>query len=108
MPHYADGLEALTGDIVYGTTYNRQGRLVVGTVVSVTPGSDSCNCIVAFVTVHELPDLGDRNWWEITKIMSVQPKTFHSGGKTFVVEPDVDHGETRAFSLIRRADGTRP
>lgn len=50
MPHYKDGTPAQIGDIVKGTVYNEgRGQPVVGTMVSITPGTDSCNCSVAFL-----------------------------------------------------------
>lgn len=60
MPHYADGTVAMVGDVVRGKGYNVKGpdgelREIVGTVVSIVPGSDSCNVKVAHVELHELP-----------------------------------------------------
>lgn len=48
MPHYANGREAKVGDVVVGRGYNVKGsdgtlREITGLVVSVTPGSASCN-----------------------------------------------------------------
>lgn len=51
--HYKDGTPAAIGDKVKGKPYNTIGE-VVGEMVSITPGSDSCNCIVAFVEVFDL------------------------------------------------------
>jgi len=51
--HYKDGTPAAIGDKVKGKPYNTIGE-VVGEMVSITPGSDSCNCIVAFVEVFPL------------------------------------------------------
>ena len=50
MPHYKDGTEATIGDQVFGKLYNTPG-LRAGTIVSITPGVDSCNCMVEFVMV---------------------------------------------------------
>jgi hypothetical protein len=46
--HYANGREAKVGDRVVGRTYNTKG-LVAGTLVSVTPGPDTCSAKVAFL-----------------------------------------------------------
>jgi hypothetical protein len=46
--HYKNGREAKVGDPVIGTAYNTKG-VIVGRMVSITPGSASCNCTVAFV-----------------------------------------------------------
>lgn len=48
MPHYADGIEAKVGDQVVGKLYNTQGPRA-GTIISITPGADSCNAQVAFM-----------------------------------------------------------
>jgi hypothetical protein len=47
MPHYADGTEAKIGDHVTGQLYNTVGK-VAGTIVSITPGQDSCNAMVQY------------------------------------------------------------
>jgi hypothetical protein len=59
MPHYKDGSEAKVGDFVRGVPYNvkdSQGepREVCGTLISITPGQDACNCMVAFVEELDL------------------------------------------------------
>lgn len=48
MPHYRDGTEAKVGDQVTGKLYNTDG-VRAGTIISITPGSDSCNAMVAFI-----------------------------------------------------------
>lgn len=48
MPHYANGIEAHVGDHVTGHCYNTPG-LVAGTIVSITPGTTSCNAQVEFL-----------------------------------------------------------
>lgn len=47
MPHYADGTEAKVGDTVHGRLYNTPG-VRVGKIISITPGQDVCNAMVAF------------------------------------------------------------
>jgi hypothetical protein len=47
MPHYKDGSEAKIGDQVYGKLYNTEG-LRAGTILSITPGVESCNALVGF------------------------------------------------------------
>jgi hypothetical protein len=49
MPHYKDGTPAEIGDFVKGVPYNNGGKEIVGTMVQITEGTESCNCIVAFV-----------------------------------------------------------
>jgi hypothetical protein len=48
--HYRNGREAKVGDPVVGRTYNRKG-LQAGTLVSVTPGPDTCSAMVAVIVV---------------------------------------------------------
>ncbi len=52
--HYKDGQKAEIGDIVKGVPYNTGGKTVVGELIQVTPGSESCNCIVAFVMIENI------------------------------------------------------
>lgn len=49
--HYKDGTIAQVGDLVKGTTYNTGGVVVVGTLVGITPGVESCNARVALAFV---------------------------------------------------------
>ena len=51
MPHYEDGTPATVGDHVVGKTYNLGGKVISGTLISITPGADSCNCIVAYAEI---------------------------------------------------------
>lgn len=46
MPHYKDGTEAKIGDQVIGRGYNVK-HVISGVVVSLTPGTDTCNLSVA-------------------------------------------------------------
>lgn len=48
MPHYKDGTEAKVGDQVVGRLYNTEGTRA-GTIISITPGAESCNAMVAFI-----------------------------------------------------------
>lgn len=54
--HYRNGREAKVGDLVVGRCYNTKG-LVAGTLVSITPGMDSCSAKVAWQTTKILPTL---------------------------------------------------
>lgn len=58
MPHYANGTEARVGDQVFGPLYNTLGDRA-GTIISITPGQDTCNAMVAFIELVALPDDGD-------------------------------------------------
>jgi hypothetical protein len=54
--HYRNGREAKVGDPVVGTTYNRKGQ-VAGTLVSLTPGTDTCSAKVGFLETIPLSDV---------------------------------------------------
>lgn len=47
MPHYENGTEARVGDQVSGKLFNTDG-IRAGTIISITPGVESCNALVAF------------------------------------------------------------
>ena len=54
VPHYRDGSPAAVGHVVRGKGYNLKNadgtlREFIGTVVGVTPGSESCNIQVAHI-----------------------------------------------------------
>jgi hypothetical protein len=59
--HYANGRKAIVGDHVVGTVYNTKG-IIAGTLVSLTPGIDSCSAQVEFhvVVPKHLADLGEK------------------------------------------------
>lgn len=46
--HYMNGRQANVGDPVVGTVFNHKG-VVAGTLVSLTPGPDSCSAMVGFL-----------------------------------------------------------
>lgn len=76
MPHYKDGTPAEIGDLVKGVPYNTHGKAVVGTLVQITEGTESCNCIVAFV----------------------DPFTVEAGSQLYQLQPHVK-------SIVRRKGG---
>jgi len=52
--HYKNGREAKVGDHVVGTCFNTkdendQLKIISGTLISLTPGNDSCSAMVGFV-----------------------------------------------------------
>lgn len=96
MPHYQDGTEAKNGDLVVGKTYNLHGRTIVGTVIEIIPGSDSCNLRVAFADVSTRPDAtvdGHGIVYRSSTTMDHEPR---------VIKPGYDYGETKAFTLVER------
>src|SRR4051812_44898968 len=101
MPHYSDGHEAQVGDIVAGTTYNRNNRFIVGTVVSVTPG-EACNCVVAFITTEVHEGVEARGNWHGIQSKLAKSMIFASGPDTILIQPDYDYGATLDFTLVMR------
>jgi hypothetical protein len=56
MPHYADGSEAKVGDQVTGKLYNSGSEPKAGTIISITPGVESCNAMVQFTELVPLEE----------------------------------------------------
>lgn len=54
--HYKNGREAKIGDAVVGTVFNNGGRIVAGTLVSVTPGPDSCSAMVGYTVTAKIDE----------------------------------------------------
>jgi len=50
MSHYKNGTPAKVGDLVVGPVYNTKGP-VAGTITSISPGMDACNCKVRFIAL---------------------------------------------------------
>jgi hypothetical protein len=98
MPHYQDGTQAKTGDLVVGKTYNMDGRTIVGTVLEVIPGTDSCNLRVAFADISTRPDATVDGRGIVYG--HTQPAYL---GVQSVIKAAYDYGETKAFKLIERA-----
>ena len=108
MPHYKDGTRAEVGDLVKGKSYNIDHE-VVGTVVQITEGTDSCNLIVALVEAKVSPvPLSTLLSLGISPPMLSRPK----GGRlklfgatplefeTVVLMARYDYGETQEFEKI--------
>lgn len=74
MPHYADGTEANTGDVVTGIGYNVK-HPISGVVVAVVPDSEACNIQVMHTSVYRAFD------------------------KTFPCQ-SIEYGETKAFTKV--------
>jgi hypothetical protein len=98
MPHYADGTEAQLGDNVKGKPYNTPHE-VTGVVVGLVQGSESCNLRVAFTRpFHRTKDFG------IGDERGVYIKGYDPVMAGVSVTIEVDYGETKAFTLIARAE----
>ena len=91
MAHYKDGSPAQVGDLVKGKPYNTP-REIVGDIVSITSGTETCNCQVAFAErVH--PEAPDFYGGALTLVRS-------AGGDRVFLAVKVDYGETKAFEKI--------
>lgn len=92
MPHYRDGTPAQVGDLVKGKPYNTP-REIVGEIISVTPGSESCNCMVAFAEI--LPDGNPIPLGPLPAYVAQR-----SDGHKIVILAKTDYGETKAFEKV--------
>ena len=105
MPHYIDGTEAKLGDVVRGVSYNTKGKEVVGTIVQITPGSDTCNCIITWIESIGLPTLPDNKTWNEVLYNSglYNVKTVgYPPNPVSVLTIQQDYGECKAFTLLKR------
>jgi hypothetical protein len=94
MPHYKDIREARVGDSVQGVTNNLGGRTVVGTILSLTPGSESANCQVGFLdTVLAKEFTG----WQAGALFRNQ------SGELYMLIPKVDYADIRNLQKIGAA-----
>lgn len=104
--HYKDGTEAKVGDLVKGTAYNTKNpdkspKTIVGTMLQITPGSETCNCIVAFTEVVEATSLDT-----LQAVMADSPKFYpylNEGRRVFLISR-TDYSECKAFELVARPD----
>lgn len=102
--HYKCGTEAKVGDLVKGTTYN-QPNIIVGTVLGITPGSETCNCRVGFLRAQKLDFLPKTGVYTATLNMSRElTGVFQRDNET---DPNwmttvVDYSECKALELVHR------
>jgi len=97
MPHYKDGTEAKVGDIVRGKPYNTPHE-IVGEIISITPGVESCNCVVAFAEVRDATEAEAKAQQELGLFALLT--LAHTYGGTKRVIGKADHGETKAFAKV--------
>ena len=96
MPHYADGTPAKIGDKVKGKPYNTPDE-VIGEIVSITPNSETCNCIVAFTHVFDLEGKLEKAWPDSDILLQT---VLGSDGRRRGIIVKTDYGETGAFTKI--------
>jgi hypothetical protein len=107
MPHYADGTPAEIGDLVKGKPYNTD-REIVGTLMQVTEGTETCNCIVAFaeaeVTTLPVHELLSANIALPTLLTRAKGGRVGANGgeglEHFFIRAKTSYGEVRVFTKI--------
>lgn len=112
MPHYKDGTEAQLGDVVKGRGYNVKGpdgklAELVGTVVAIEPGSDTCNVEIAYHTVARLPDdfqFADHRFFEQKRDVKILTR----GGRSSTVTSSIEYGQADHFELVHRPPPADP
>lgn len=97
--HYADGQEAKLGDQVRGKPYNTP-ITVVGTVVGLVPGVDSCNLRVAFVIPVPLGEGAPR--MGMTAGLPLWAGNDPKNEPAHLCLPCVDYGGTKDFAPLGR------
>ncbi len=111
--HYKDGTEAKLRDVVKGTGYNLKDKdgkpaVFVGTVVGLTPGSQSCNIQVAHVVSKNLEASADRaEFYALHEFFSEKGVTgcggAGGGDRTRVMaRVSLEYGQCDAFELVHR------
>lgn len=108
--HYKDGTPAQIGDVVKGKGYNvkdKDGKLkeIIGTVVGLTPGSQSCNIQVAHVIMVPMDNGVPNPPYKLylqTGVVGCGPEG--GNGKARVgAYADLEYGECAQFELVYRA-----
>jgi hypothetical protein len=80
MPHYKDGTEAKVGDRARGKCHSH-GCPVEGVILSVTPGTDSCNAQLAYPVIYRAGGVEDAmpvvtvvsGWCTLSDLERVEP-----------------------------------
>jgi hypothetical protein len=101
MPHYADGSEAKVGDQVTGVLYNSGPAPKAGTIISITPGVESCNAMVQYTEALPIADEG-------APVMPEPPRNalFGAGGPTRSVKGEQHGSSGQKFVLFTCTDYT--
>jgi hypothetical protein len=99
MPHLRNGDPAAIGDVVRGEPYNVKDaegnpKEIVGTIVSITPSIESCNCTVAWIEEIDL----NRVSGGASVTVLVQSNVADNSKHAYTIR--TDYGETKAFEKI--------
>ena len=111
MPHYADGSEAKVGDQVTGVLYNSGPAPKAGTIISITPGTESCNAMVQYTEAvpHELdpggedpkvPRMAVRVAHQLPIWRDVQGEQHGAAGPTVRLFTCADYTETKQLTKV--------
>jgi hypothetical protein len=99
MPHLRNGDPAAVGDVVRGKPYNTKDadgnpREIVGTIVSITPSAESCNCTVAWIEELDLAKIYDGANVGVLVQSNAADKAKHA----YTIK--TDYGETKIFEKV--------
>jgi len=103
MPHYKDGSEAKVGDHVVGKLYNSGPEPKAGVIISITPGTESCNAQVQFCEAKPVEDefkLPEAPRMANGQTRMVQGEQHGSSGPRFVLFTCVDYCATNELTKV--------
>lgn len=115
MPHYRSGIAARAGDFIIGKGYNIKGQdgelaTIVGVLLGITPGSSTCNIVLATVEHKEVPEevkalahSSPPGFWDNYQMRpEVSWATDASTGKFQQVKAKTEYGQADHFDLVHR------
>ena len=98
MPHYADGTIAKVGDQVVGVLFNSGPAPHAGTIISITPGVESCNAMVQFTEVVPVGELRPR--MAVGDPRRVKTEAHGSSGPEADVYTCADYCDTKLLTKV--------
>ena len=116
MPHYKDGTEAKVGDLIKGVGYNikdqgQKPKVIVGTLVRITPNSESCNLVLLTVQTERLDKNSPDFAWQVNKAHRLF-NNFPGGivdntkpcDEMYSVNTQEEYGALKDFELVHRPE----
>lgn len=107
--HYKNGREARVGDQVVGKTYNRKDP-VAGTLVTLTPGEDSCSAKVGFLTMRTFSEMtrgnDDKPFCIPYSVVAVQGTEQHGAGGVWALT-SYEEDYTECGNLLHVEDAVK-
>jgi hypothetical protein len=116
MPHYKDGTEAKVGDLIKGTGYNikdanGQPAVISGTLIQITPNSDSCNLVILTTEAKRLDPTDPGFIYRVREahdVFSTYPGGIVDSTKTdretYALKLYREYGAIKDFELVHRPD----